>query len=451
MHAVRERRGRIILVVGFLLLFLLFFIPGCGENPPEPSAGHGDDRVLTDDQPEDKQTSGTQEAVESAENNPSQADEATARIKALKGLSGTYNTTNKDATFIIEIDENGQMRFQGEAYWSDPQNSNNIHFGEVEGSTQIDKDGTAHWENEYGNELDFSFSEDTLEVKETGQLGGLNVTFSGSYTRSEEPGAGEIEYKKASLPADMIDITFNDVRWKYSREDILFLEDGTFHWNEREGSDHLIERIGSFSVETSEAGNRLTLRYETVINGESRGNNEEEYFFAYDAEFLVLYTTGAVEAIFKSGTHNLKVKDYTFFADYEMYPTDLLSPYFENYFAEGGEGPGTGLSLHFLFYDLNADTQITTSVTGMVLFNGVTSDYDAYRQYNRIRSAELYLNGEVRKQLEIADTPVPRIILFPQKRASEAVLTVDDVYEGFGEENRLCVSKAYFFGEMEQD
>jgi hypothetical protein len=426
-----KSRSKGILLIGTAAVFLL--IVGCGEKTAVSSKSF--------------ESSDTERSFLSEKETDSASKvEKKPEVGSFEYLSGTYHAEENDASFTIYIGENGRMRFAGESYWTDPENPNNIHFGEVEGSARVDAEGTAHWEDEYGNELDFSFSEDTLEVKETGQLSGLNVSFAGSYTKSKEPVIGEIEYRKASLPADMVDITFHDVRWKYSREDIMFLDDGTFHWNEREGSDHLIERIGSYAVETSEAGNKLTLRYETVINGESRGDSEEEYFFAYDSGFLVLYTTGAVEAIFKSGTHNLKVKDYEFFADYEMYPTDLLSPYFENYFAEGGEGPGTGLSLHFLFYDLNADIQITTSVTGMILFNGVTSDYAAYRQYNRIRSAELSLNGEVYERMGVADTPVPIIILFPQTTATEAVLTVAEVYEGFGEENRLCVSKIYFFG-----
>lgn len=405
-----------------------FFMTGCGEDSRETR---------------DK-SSVNREAVETK---PLRTQDEDPMFRVLETLSGTYHSENHDATFRIEIDEKGIMKFSGEAYWTDHQNPNNIHMGEVEGTARIDEDGNARWKDEYGNELVFSFSEEVMQVKETGQLGGLNVTFSGSYSRSEEPVVEDIKYREASLPVEIIDVKFTDVRWKYRREDITFSNDGNFHWNEREGSDHLIERIGTYTVETSEIGNRLYLRYETVINGERQESDEAEYFLAYDSGLLVLYTTGAVEAIFKSDAHDLEVKDYKFFADYEMYATDLLSPYFENYFAEGGEGPGTGLSLHFLFYDLNADTQITTSVSGMILFNGITSDYASYLEHNRVRSAELVLGGELHQQVEFLDTPIPRIVLFPQKTVNEAVLTVGEVYKGLSKDNRLCVSKVYFFGE----
>jgi hypothetical protein len=377
-----------LIVVGLLVVTLV--IVGCGDEPRSAPVETEEAKGTTDAGEGATPASGAQETAGAVDGSGSQAAEESPGTAELQRFSGTYTAENRDASLDIHADE-------------------------------------------------------------TGRHGGQDVSFSGSHLELEEPVAADVEYEKSSLPADMIDVTFSDVRWKYRREDIVFSGDGTFHWNEREGSDHLIERIGSYVVESSAAGNRLSLHYDMVINGESQGDQEEVLLFAYDSEILVLYTTGAVEAIFKSGAHNLEVKDYEFFANYELYPTDLLSPYFENYFAEGGEGPGTGLDLNYHFSDLNAGTQISTPVTGMILFNGITKDYSAYIRHNRIESVEMILDSVVHHQAEFPDTPIPQIVRFPQKTAEAAVLTVEEVYRGSGEENILALSKVYFFGDSEEE
>jgi hypothetical protein len=339
-------------------------------------------------------------------------------------IPGMYETLEGDAYFEFSQTESGDITFKGEAYTQDKENPDNIRFGEVSGPVTF-KNGRGEWKDGRGNSLTFSFQDGSVTVTETGNLGGIGVSFAGTYGTSETafpPNDGERDtiYGKQ----------FIQIR-TYGTSVITFNKDGRFLWKKsepREPEDYVTERKGTFRTETTNRGK--------IIHTDS-----ESWYYMYDKDILVLYTPEAITGIFSDPENSLTEIEYDFAGAYEVYPSDIQSPYFDtaDYFAEGAEGPGTGITLYFSFPE-------PKEISRIVLFNGVTRDYDEFKQKNRIKTFEIKFDGAKSIQKAVPDSWAPVVITLPQAAGKNPEITVKDVYKGTGDENMLCVSKIFFLG-----
>ena len=354
------------------------------------------------------------------ENNSSQTNSASEDVV----IPGMYETPEGDAYFEFTQTESGDIMFEGEAYTQDKENPDNIRFGEVNGSVTFEN-GRGEWKDGSGNSLTFSFQDHMLEVVETGNLAGFGVSFSGAYESSETaslPDGGEIEtiYEKEFTRIGT-----------YGTSVITFNKEGSFLWKEvipQEPKDHVTERKGTFRIETTERGKMIH-------------TEDESWYYIYDQGILVLYTPDMITGVFSDPHNSLTAIEYEFAGSYEVYPSDIQSPHFDtaDYFAEGAEGPGSGITLYFSFPD-------TAKISKMVLFNGVTRDYTEFKQKNRIKTFEMKLDQKKILQKAVPDSWEPVVITLPPAEGENLEMTVKDIYQGTGNEDMLCISKILFFG-----
>ncbi|MFP4385357.1 MAG: NADase-type glycan-binding domain-containing protein [Spirochaetia bacterium] len=335
-----------------------------------------------------------------------------------------YETPEGDAYFEFSQTESGDIVFRGEAYTQNEENPENIRFGEVSGSV-VFKNGRGEWKDGSGNSLTFSFQNRTLEVVETGNLGGLGVSFTETYEQSETVSPPDSEETHIIFGKEFTRIG------TYGTTVITFNRDGSFLWKEvqpQEPEDHITERKGTFRIEKTERGKMIH-------------TDDESWYYIYDQGILVLYTPDMITGVFSDPDNSLTAIEYDFSGAYEVYPSDIQSPYFDtaDYFAEGAEGSGSGVTLYFGFPD-------TVKISKMVLFNGVTRNYTEFKQKNRIKTFEMKLDQEKIFQKAVPDSWEPAVISLPSAKGENLEMTVKEVYQGTGDENMLCVSKILFFG-----
>ena len=101
-------------------------------------------------------------------------------------VSGSYvHEADVAGLEVIEYPD-GTVSLDGYAEWIGPggAESGNVNVGEISGRALYSR-GRAIYDDGYGCRLDLRFTPGAVTVQEDGSCGGLNVTFAGSYRRSE--------------------------------------------------------------------------------------------------------------------------------------------------------------------------------------------------------------------------------------------------------------------------
>lgn len=117
-------------------------------------------------------------------NNYPQLVESNSEVPVVSaGIAGRYSSG--DAVLTITRGSLGKYSIKGNAIWmGENAEFGQVNSGDIEGDIAV-RGSNGRYEKD-GCTVDIIFSEDTLEAKDNGRCGGLNVSFTGTYARENE-------------------------------------------------------------------------------------------------------------------------------------------------------------------------------------------------------------------------------------------------------------------------
>lgn len=117
-------------------------------------------------------------------------NEVKNNIQNSESINGTYDRGG-DAAIEILLLNDGNIRIKGSAVWV--MSTSNVHTGEFEGVASL-KDGIAVYKSgstDSDCKVIIKFIKDGIEVEDNLNCGGLNVTFTGDYKRTDTGVSGQ--------------------------------------------------------------------------------------------------------------------------------------------------------------------------------------------------------------------------------------------------------------------